>query len=194
MSEDEGDRKSHLRLAVENDRQTVEREWARHGIGSPLRNLAANIIRVVRGAGKSYEIGEQCADVLKAFKAYRESVGHWPTSFEIDEALSVFTGGPDDTYDEFWSWRCAQEEIMRGGLQVAASRLVGQRTQENRGQTEMMDGVRALDRIREDRRARAAEEEKARRQALRAASIKAKSGIKVKRSKATTETDPDISL
>jgi len=83
---------------------------------------------------------------------------------------------------------------MRGGLQVAASRLVGQRTQENRGQTEMMDGVRALDRIREDRRARAAEEEKARRQALRAASIKAKSGIKVKRSKATTETDPDISL
>lgn len=184
-----------LRLAVENDQSDIDRERVRQGIEWPLSNLAANLLRVVRGAGKSHEIGEQCVAVLKAFQEYRDKVGHWPTSFEMEEALSIRQKErPNETYDEYWEWQHAQEDIMRGALQVAASRLVGQLTQEHRGRSDMMDGVRELDRIRDERRALAAEEEKARRQALRAKSTKTKSRTKRKASPARRKPDPDISF
>lgn len=160
----------------------------------PLRELAANILRVVRGAGKSHAIGSQCVAVLKAFQDYRDKVGHWPSSFEMDEALSIRPQErPNETYDEYWEWRHAQEDIVRGGLQIAASRLVGQGTQEQRGRSDLMDGVRELDRIRDERRARAAEEERARRQTIRAQSKKA--GTRTKRKTvAVQQPEPEIKL
>jgi hypothetical protein len=161
------DRKPHLRLAVENKQADIDKEWAKREIEWPLRELAANIIRVVRGAGKSYELGRQCVAVIEAFKRYHEKVGHWPATWEIDQALSIRRDDTNATYDEAWEREHACETVIRGALQVTASRLVGQNTQEERGRSEMMDGVNTVERIREEARKRRAETERAQRLASR---------------------------
>jgi hypothetical protein len=162
---DDAERKLHLRLAVENDQRDIDKERAKRDIEWPLRELAANIIRVVRGAGKSYEIAGQCVAVIEAFQRYREKVGVWPGSSEIDQALSIRREAENASYDDVWELEYAHGTIVRGALQVAASRLVGQNTQEQRGRSELMDGVNSIERIREEMRNRLAEAERVRRQA-----------------------------
>ncbi|ESZ50966.1 hypothetical protein ACYG9R_09145 [Mesorhizobium sp. RSR565B] len=188
------DRKSHLRLAVENSQRDIDRESAKREIGWPLRELAANIIRTVRGAGKSYEISEQCGAVVEAFRHYREMVGHWPASWEIEQALSIRRDSYSGGNDEAWEREHARETILRGALQVTASRLVGQNTQEQRGRSEMMDGVNDIVRTRDATRKRLAEANRISRQASvpRTAARKKtkKPPVKSPRSKA----DPDIKL
>jgi hypothetical protein len=46
----------------------------------------------------------------------------------------------------------AEERIIRGVLQVVASRLVHQRTQEAAGDSEMYDGIRSLENLRAEAR------------------------------------------
>lgn len=186
------EKKPHLRLAVENDRKEIDRERAKRDIEWPLRDLAANIIRVVRGAGKSYDIANQCALVIKAFHQYREQVGCWPSSWEIDQALSIREETENPTYDDAWEREHARDSIIRGALQVTASRLVGQNTQEQRGRSEMMDGVRELEHIREEARKRMAEAERARRQSLKPKKVAAKKTSKAKAKAHRAKSEPNI--
>ena len=165
MSEE---RPPYLRLAAENDQRSIDQEWARGQLRRPLRELAANIIRVVRGAGRSYEIAEQCVAVIEAHRNYFDKVGSWPTAWEVDQALGIERRYETTSYDDAWKHEMARETILRGALQVAASRLVGQNTQEHRGRSELMEGVNSIVRIREEDRMRFAEEERARRQAEKA--------------------------
>lgn len=162
------DRPPYLRLAAENDQRSIGQDRARGQIRRPLRELAANVIRVVRGAGRSYEIAEQCVAVIEAYRNYFDKVGSWPTAWEIDQALDIERRYETTSYDDAWKHEMARETILRGSLQVAASRLVGQNTQERRGQSELMEGVNSIVRIREEERMRFAEEERARRQAEKA--------------------------
>lgn len=186
---DEEDRKSHLRLAVENSQTDIDKEWAKREIEWPLWELAANIIRVVRGAGKSYELGKQCVAVIEAFERYHDKVGHWPGSWEVEQILSIRRDDPNVTYDEAWEREDARETIVSGALQVVASRLVGQNMQERRGRSEMMDGVNALERIREEARKRFAEAERARRQANKS---KPPARKKARKMSARAKTDPKL--
>ncbi len=156
---------SHLRLASENSQHEVEREWARQKVEQALRELAANIIRVVRGAGRSHEIGDQCIEFLNSLREYRDQVGQWPTSWEFERALSIRRSYDTDSSD--WERRHYEEDVVRGALQVAASRLVGQLTQESRGRSDMSDGIRELERLREEYRKQRAADERARRRAAK---------------------------
>ncbi len=195
MEDEIGKPKPHLRLAVENDQKAIDQAWAKEAVGWPLRELAANIIRVVRGAGKSYEIAGQCVSVIKAFQQYRDTVGQWPSSWEIDQALSISRERHgQQTYDEAWQREQARDTVIRGALQVSASRLVGQNTQEQRGRSEMMDGLRELEQIREETRKRAAEEEKARRLSLKARASPSKKRGKRKILTPRKKPDPDVSF
>lgn len=162
------ERPPYLRLAAENDQRSIDQEWARGQLRRPLRELAANVIRVVRGAGRSYEIAEQCIAVIEAHRNYFDKVGSWPAAWEIDQALAIGRDRDTQVYDEAWERAVARETILRGSLQVAASRLVGQNTQENRGRSELMEGVNSIIQIREEARMRLAEEDRARRQAEKA--------------------------
>jgi hypothetical protein len=58
-------------LVVENDPHNVAKERARHWVADPLKELAANLMRVARGAGKPYDIGSNCVEVLKGFERAR---------------------------------------------------------------------------------------------------------------------------
>lgn len=173
MSEDEK-LAPHLHLAVDNDQKEAVRARAARAIEWPLRDLAANMIRVARGAGKPHEVLEQCLKVIDRFQEYREAHGFWPGADEVKEVLSIRNELLDRVNDEWWEREHAREMILRGALQVCASRLVGQSTQEQRGRSDMMDGVRELELIREEERKRRAAEQKALRQSQKPKSVAAK--------------------
>lgn len=143
-----------VRLASSNSERDTARHEAAEAIEWPLRELAANFMRVIRGAGKPHEIGRQCVRVVERFNSYRDAHGCYPSSFEIMEALRL---NKDESYlercsEESLTWYHAEKKMVRGALQVAASQLLGQLTQERAGDSEMFEGMRPIEEIRERNR------------------------------------------
>jgi hypothetical protein len=70
-----------LRIAAENSDAGIKKRRALQDLSWPLRELAANLIRIVRGAGKSHELLDQMTRVMKAMQEYCEAVGAWPSAY-----------------------------------------------------------------------------------------------------------------
>jgi hypothetical protein len=70
----------------ERDRER-RREWAKDEFSGTIRELAANMFRVVRGAGKGYELLVQMKTVIDSAIKYRDSHDYWPSSDVIGSAL-----------------------------------------------------------------------------------------------------------
>lgn len=152
-----GDTQTHLTLASERAPEIVEREklaresgQVEHQLRWVLREHAANLMRVVRGAGKAYEIGPQAAAIVRLFERYREITGVYPSASEVACMLQVerdddrFRGCDNDDLTMMF----AQREMVRGALQIAASELLGQRTQEARGEDELFQGLQRHEKAR----------------------------------------------
>jgi hypothetical protein len=87
---------------------------------------------------------------------YRAAVGHYPSPEEISDALNI-----DHDREvmarmskDSMAWIRAEESVVSGCLQIAASRLLGQSTQEAAGSHEMYDGVIELEGLRSENRKR----------------------------------------
>lgn len=143
MSEDQ--KPPHIRLAVENNQRELNRRSAEMDLRWHLKKLAANVIRIVRGAGSPAELGRQCADVVKVYHDYHEAVGEWPSSNLISDILSLRHREYRAKTDRAWEWEYAVRQMVAGGLQVAASQLMAQNTQERAGESEMFDGLRVIE-------------------------------------------------
>ncbi|MXO63424.1 hypothetical protein [Qipengyuania oceanensis] len=134
-----------MRIVSENSEEDLARMRAEELLRYPLRQLASNLMRVVRGAGKPYEVGIQAAAVIDVFENYKSVVGYYPSSGEIQEALSI----DQEHWDEF---TLAQATIVAGSLQIAASELAHQPTQVARGSRELFEGIQHIERLRERNR------------------------------------------
>jgi hypothetical protein len=143
-----------LKLVSDQPQPMVDEQRYKDGIRWPLRELAANLMRVARGAGKPYEIGPQVAGVLNAFEEYRAAVGHWPPSDVLANMLDLRRDYDDlvGLGEHNLNWTFAIQTVMRGSLQFAASELLGQNTQRAAGRSEMIEGVREVEEIRERNR------------------------------------------
>lgn len=164
MSDDE-QKKPHIRLAIENDKKAVDKAWAKHDLERPLRQLAANIMRVSRGAGEPYSIIMQCVEVVKGAQSYNEKCGEWPDDVDVKDALDFHDPRLRDytrTYDER---RSSMEDIIEGALRMAAGRIVGQKLQEDHGEKDLLAAIRRLEEYRAEQRAKWAAEMKASRKA-----------------------------
>ena len=144
-----------MRLVSENADAGVVKERATLDVAWALRDLTANLLRVVRGAGKAYMIPEQTQAVLLALIAYRDTVG---TPIPDHELSAILAPGQDRLdaskfTDAEVCRSMALDTIVRGALQIAASRLIGQGTQEQAGNTEMHRGIREFERLMEEDRA-----------------------------------------
>jgi hypothetical protein len=162
-------------LVSTNTDQDLKQRQATAHMAYASKQLAANIIRIVRGAGRPFQLGDQCADFLNAAQAYRAAHGVWPTE-EMHDWLSVSSTAEerervDDAYAErVW----ATDDIIAGSLQIAASRMLGQRAQEAAGKREMAHGIDAREKAREAMRSALRQETKKREAADRRRSPKKK--------------------
>ena len=145
-------------IARRRAQEAAERaeERARGMVNWRLRDLTANLIRVARGAGKPYDLEEQAARFVEACDEYREQVGRGVSSEDIHEILRVrrYLGQDRERTPEQHAWNDGEESMVAGALQIAASRILGQRTQEVRGHSEMFDGLQIIEREREESRRR----------------------------------------
>ncbi|MEO6013919.1 MAG: hypothetical protein ABIQ30_10095 [Devosia sp.] len=136
-----------LRLVVENDEiddNGRDQRWAEDGLGGPLRTLAANLMRIVRGAGHPERLMDQIAALREAFDHYRAAFGHWPPPDVIHNAL-IIDHEPtsreslgDEERDELRrlsDWReQSASEVQRASLQIIASMLLDQKPQLRSGE------------------------------------------------------------
>jgi len=86
--------------------------------------------------------------VIEAFQAYRSIAGMWPSSDRIARAVRIAPADPFDPHVDH-----GLESVIRGALQAAASRLIGPRIHQIRGEHEIMEGITEIQRERERRRA-----------------------------------------
>lgn len=161
-----------LRIVSETSDVEIRRKEALEEVDLALRELTANLMRIVRGAGKSYEVFRQINRCRAAFLQYHEASGCLPSSSEIDRLLAIRRKADelykcaDEQSHARWSadgtfMIAAAEDIIRAGvLRAVSAELVGQRLQECNGENELHDGLRMYEQFREERRrARAAEKQ-----------------------------------
>jgi hypothetical protein len=118
--------------AIEGDAPARREQMVRRA----LRDLTANLLRVTRGAGQPGLIGRQAITLLDALAECQRETGFLPDlgGFLTEPVMRLDFDSSDR--------RVAQTEIIGGALQIAASRLLGQLTQERRGEQELRDGLR----------------------------------------------------
>jgi hypothetical protein len=135
-------------------RKADETRRAMDRVQSAVVDLTANLLRVTRGAGKSYELGAQANQFVETLIAYREVAGCYPDTYSLDNALrferdeEFLNRLKGDALDEYY----AKEKVLRGALQTVASRLLGQSTIQRMGENEMFEGIRRIEDIQEKNR------------------------------------------
>jgi hypothetical protein len=154
-----------IRLVSEQSEADIAKKRAEEEIGIELRALAANLLRVIRGAGKAYDLARDMSSCLKAFQVYYDTHNVWPDSYRLEKALdfdpdeySRLKPDMDEAAMDQWQIKTADNEVCRAALQIVASKLIGQRTQEHQGHSDLYSAIRSLDESREKRRARYAAE------------------------------------
>jgi hypothetical protein len=103
------------------------REEVLYQVSDTLRVLAANIIGIVRGAGKPLELRRDVDAFTAALGAFEGTTGRHPKAWELAEMLRVDldpkSSAPSSEEDLVEQY--AQHAIVQASLQLAATRLLG---------------------------------------------------------------------
>jgi hypothetical protein len=75
-----------LRVVSEQSQESIDRQRALDEVGATLRAVATNMIRVIRGAGKSFDLMEEMIACVQAFQDFRNAYGAWPDDYSIQAA------------------------------------------------------------------------------------------------------------
>jgi hypothetical protein len=95
-------------------------------VGNSLRALAANLIGIVRGAGKPLELSRDVDAFTAALGAFEGTTGEHPKAWELAEMLRVDLEAKSSapTSEEEMAEQYAQHAIVQASLQLAATRLL----------------------------------------------------------------------
>ena len=133
-----------LRVVAENGPAEVEQAEAIERTRLALRELMANLLRTSRGGGMPSRVGEQCIQVIDAMLAVRKTGGVIPSS-KIYEMLDVSEASQAEKGTQSHDMKMAQESVIRGAMQIVASRLADRPLEVAAGEREI---ERAIERIR----------------------------------------------
>ena len=142
--------RSGLRVVSSRTELEVRQQRCCDSIRCSLQKLAANLIQVTLGEGRSHDIGKQCVVVITALEDYRELVGTYPdgrflvASLDITRDYEIFRGAGEGELD----LAMAEDSVVRAGTPAAAYRLLGQTIQMSRARSDLLDGFEALQRAR----------------------------------------------
>lgn len=138
-----------MKVVSQNSTQDLDRRKALQDTEQALRRLAANLIRVTRGSGDAFRIFEQAADLVVAMRAYYDVAGHFPSDGDLTAALNTEEEIRPDLPDHVADRLLGVDLVIRGALQIAASRLLSQKLQVGAGESEMLAGMREIERARD---------------------------------------------
>jgi hypothetical protein len=170
------DKNDHLKLVSDNDEKELQRQRekarAQHTAGelnAALRSLAANILRIMAGAGKSYALIGEIVDVLEAY----DRLGSFP---DHAHPHTVRTAMEEALRDRDWRRRTdgysrpteddlarcerdgsmavkdAKASIVQAALRLVAAELTAQPTHERAANHQFMDAIRHLREAQQHRR------------------------------------------
>jgi hypothetical protein len=130
-----------LTIAAETDQRKIDKRRALDHLHWPTRELAANLLRVMRGAGRPIELPGQIIELAIAIQEAGRLTNVWYIGTEIEEVLqSAFP-----KTSERWPDERAENIIASGALQLLASTLVSQRAQAVAGSRELHEGVEHME-------------------------------------------------
>jgi hypothetical protein len=104
-------------IVSENSEADIARHSALARVEWRLRELAANLLRIIRGAGKPYEVMLQMGELAEAIQAYQDVSGRPPWD-QFNRALDVSRNikAMQDWSAEDRHRQDAEDQIIPGGL------------------------------------------------------------------------------
>jgi hypothetical protein len=144
-------------VAGNSDSEIERRQSLLRLVHRTLQEGTANLMRVVRGSGDPHEVVGHIQAFASSLVDHQNQTGKPVSADEFSAALSVSTdaelisrlGGDEVEHLQ------ETDAVVRGALQVAASRILRQRTHEGLGRAEMHERMRAIMRIQEEAAKRA---------------------------------------
>lgn len=109
--------------------------------GSTLRHMLSNLMRVCRGSGRSFKVTRDVLQAAGTLRNYVTTNRQDMPALEIESVLSISRLPDRSLSPERQRHEDAVDAILRGALQMAASRLVGDIVQEQRGWSELSSGI-----------------------------------------------------
>ena len=128
---------------------------ARRRLCRELRGLAANLMSVSRGAGNPWALCSEVAAVEREFETYRVVIGGYPSCEELSTMMHFGEAPrkPTPLSREEVEWALSLTAAVRGGLRIAAARLLGLPSEEVAGETELYYGINGMEALRSARHA-----------------------------------------
>lgn len=112
-----------------------------------LSGMACDLLRLIAGGGRGYELEQWSGRFLDAAEKYRAVAGHGLLADEIRNELSaampVKSGNKES--ESPYDLEHDTPEITRSVLRIVAARLDGNSTQESRNESALADALRARD-------------------------------------------------
>jgi hypothetical protein len=130
---------SEIKIVSKEDAE-IRREDGMETIRYQLRKMLANLLRVQRGAGRPDQIYDDVVTLAVSMRnhlAEFERIGDGDLAKAIDCLQTC-----EDAFPR------AEEQMLRGAMQIIASRLLGQKCQEAAGDNELFDGFRIIEELR----------------------------------------------
>lgn len=134
-----------LTVVAQNDDTELRKRQALDALEWPTREMAANLLRIMRGHGRPFELPQQIINVSELILQANELSNAWGIWSVMEEVLqSAFR--PQEAFD--YEER-PELTVARGSLQMLASHLIFQNAQEAAGRREISDGVKEFEQRRE---------------------------------------------
>lgn len=151
----------NLKVVSERPAEEIKKQRAAAALGHTLRTLTANLLRIVRGAGKPEQIVDHVEAFARSFTEYCKDTDEMPDTSILRGMIGFHCEPSSDDGDRF-NDGLLENSICRHALQVVASTLLDQKIPRDNAMREL----RAAMRLMEDSQAK---RKKRRRQAQRIA-------------------------
>jgi len=136
---------SKLRVVSQQSDTEIAAQAALADATSATTILLANLMRVLRGAGQPSQIVYDADKLVDAYQRFFNLKRCYPGQHVASELRNDF-GRYEANATE---WDRGLNTVVRGALQMAASRLLNQRPPEDAGERELMRGIEILDSARQ---------------------------------------------
>lgn len=110
-----------------------------------LRDLAVNLLRVIRGAGASYDLIRQ---VRACDEAFRRHVGEKQQGVSAQDLDAMMLWRPEADTRGDTEARRSETDIVRASLRIVAAELDGNRIQQAAGERDLREAIRRFNEAR----------------------------------------------